>query len=276
MPLGFGGISKGGISDPSGPSGSTINAALGVETSAGLGANVILTDNIAAGLGTEASTGLSAGVVTQTTVSGTVGIETGAGLGASVSSGNNITGSVGVETSAGLGAGVVNPNNTSGSLGTEASTGLSATVVTGTPTNVNASLAAELSAGLGATVATPFPLAPSARNTYTGYANGYGNNFRPKRVAETEVFTCDFGLLLSPGETIVSATWTVSVWNGIDNNAMSMIVGASNIVGGTKSCQLIGLGQSNVIYAPICTAVTTLGQVLILPDEGQGLLQVLP
>lgn len=99
------------------------------------------------------------------------------------------------------------------------------------------------------------------------------SNFTPKRAGETEVFTVDFSALLATGETITSAAWSISVVSGSDPSAASMIDGSASI-SGSKVSQLITGGVSDVTYAPICTANTSLGQVLILPDPGRGFLQV--
>jgi hypothetical protein len=52
-----------------------------------------------------------------------------------------------------------------------------------------------------------------------------------------------------------------------------MIVGAASIDGG-KVSQMIGSGVPGVRYAPICTAQTSNGQTLILPEYGNGQLEV--
>ena len=98
-------------------------------------------------------------------------------------------------------------------------------------------------------------------------------NFTPKRASEIEVFTVDFAPLLAPGETISSPTWTVSVVNGIDENPNAMVTGPAS-VNGTTSSQKLALGVPGNLYAPICTAQTSLGQTLVLPEAGQGLLYI--
>lgn len=99
-------------------------------------------------------------------------------------------------------------------------------------------------------------------------------DFSPKRAMEVEVFTVDFSALLGTGETITSAVWTCSVKEGADASASSMIRGSAS-VSGAKVSQSIGGGVAGVFYAPICTATTSAGQTLILPEPGYGLLSVL-
>lgn len=97
----------------------------------------------------------------------------------------------------------------------------------------------------------------------------------PKRAGETEIFTVDFANLLGAGETIVSAPWSNSVIRGTDPSPNAMIQGAATITG-TKVSQKITAGVPSNLYSPVCTATTSLGQVLILPDSGNGLLHVSP
>lgn len=98
-------------------------------------------------------------------------------------------------------------------------------------------------------------------------------DFSPKRAGEDEVFTVDFAPLLAAGETITSPVWTITPVNGSDPSAASMIDGAASI-SGTKVSQKIKGGVPGLRYAPICTAQTSAGQTLILPEYGNGLLDV--
>lgn len=100
-------------------------------------------------------------------------------------------------------------------------------------------------------------------------------DFTPKRVSETEIFTVDYTGNLADGETIVSATWSSSARNAADPSPNSMISGSASISGSQVSIKLTG-GIAWVTYYPICAAVTSLGQTLILPDRGSGALKVLP
>jgi hypothetical protein len=98
-------------------------------------------------------------------------------------------------------------------------------------------------------------------------------NFTPKRATETEVFTVDFAPLLAVGETIASAVWTSTVVDGIDPTPNATISGVSTI-SGTNVSNKITAGIPGVRYAPICTAQTSMGQTLVLPEYGYGLLRV--
>lgn len=101
------------------------------------------------------------------------------------------------------------------------------------------------------------------------------SDYSPKRVGEVEIITVDYVLLLASGETITSASWSNSVVRGTDAYASSMIQGATSI-SGSKVSTKITAGIVGVFYAPICTALTSAGQTLILPEYGNGILQVTP
>jgi hypothetical protein len=98
-------------------------------------------------------------------------------------------------------------------------------------------------------------------------------DFTPKRVGESEVLTVDFVDLLGVGETIVSASWSMRLKAGNDLAASSMIQGPSTTIG-TKVSQMVTAGVAGVLYEPLCTALTSLGQTVELPDPGEGLLMV--
>jgi hypothetical protein len=101
------------------------------------------------------------------------------------------------------------------------------------------------------------------------------NDFSPKRASETEVFTVDFAPLLEPGEAIIPDTvvWTIAPVDGVDASASTMIVGAPSLTG-TMASQMIGGGVPGLRYAPICTVETDKGQTLVLPEFGQGQLEI--
>jgi hypothetical protein len=98
-------------------------------------------------------------------------------------------------------------------------------------------------------------------------------NFSPKRSAERDVFTVDFGPILAPGETIVTAEWSITVARRNDPHPEAMIEGDCTITG-TKVSQVIVSGVPGTTYAPFCAAQTSAGRQLILPDPGFGLLFV--
>ncbi|PUA17275.1 hypothetical protein [Glaciimonas sp. PCH181] len=101
------------------------------------------------------------------------------------------------------------------------------------------------------------------------------SDFTPKRVGETEIFSVDYAALLGIGETITSATWTNNVRVGADPSPGAMIQGVASISGSIVSQRLTG-GIGWVRYSPICTAVTSTGQTIILPEPNQGTLLVVP
>lgn len=102
-------------------------------------------------------------------------------------------------------------------------------------------------------------------------------DFSAKRAGETEIFTVDFVNLVTSGATIISAVWTNSVKQaaptGADPTPNAMISGPSTIVG-TQVSTKIAAGIAGTIYSPICTATTSDGEVLILPEFGAGALVI--
>lgn len=98
-------------------------------------------------------------------------------------------------------------------------------------------------------------------------------SFRPKRAAEVEIFAVDYMYDLAPDETILSAEWSITAVDGVDVSASGMIRGTAQTIG-TVVCQKIGGGLPGMRYAPICTAQTSLGQTLVLPEYGQGQLEI--
>jgi hypothetical protein len=99
------------------------------------------------------------------------------------------------------------------------------------------------------------------------------NDFSPKRAGEKEVFAVDFGPLLPAGVTIETAVWTITSIDTPDPAAAAMIVG-DPVISGSIVSQMIDGGVPGTRYAPICTATTSDGQTLILPEYGYGYLDV--
>lgn len=120
-------------------------------------------------------------------------------------------------------------------------------------------------------------LIPNTNQFYKGKARTRiytrNMNFTPKRYTENEVFTVDYADDLADGETILSAAWSISTVDGTDPAAASMISGSAQITGSIV-CQRITGGVPGVRYAPICTAQTSMGQKLVLPEYGMGQLEV--
>lgn len=85
----------------------------------------------------------------------------------------------------------------------------------------------------------------------------------PKDPDSTEYFRFDYtnDSRFATGETIISATVTVTVMNGRDSNASALLSGPVIISGLTVS-QLITGGILGVTYDIKCLATTSSGQVL--------------
>lgn len=98
-------------------------------------------------------------------------------------------------------------------------------------------------------------------------------DFTAKRVGETEFFTVDFVNQVTVGATITSATWTNTVKTGVDATPNAMISGAATI-SGTQVTTRITAGVAGNVYLPICTAVTSDGETLILPEPTNGALPI--
>lgn len=164
-----------------------------------------------------------------------------------------------------IGTSTISPGAATGDTGSQAATAAGATL-----TGVSTMVAGGASSGI---------LIPNANQFYTGrtrqrlYTGGQSMNFSPKRAAETEIFAVDFAPLLAVSETIQSAVWTSTVVDGIDPSPNATISGVASI-SGTKVSGKITAGIPGVRYAPICTVQTSLGQTLVLPEYGHGLLLV--
>lgn len=100
-------------------------------------------------------------------------------------------------------------------------------------------------------------------------------DYDDKRVGDTEVLSVDYSKQLGAGETIISATWSVRVLSGVDAAPGNMLQGGST-TNGPKVSQMLTGGVAGVYYSPLCTALTSLGQTLTLPDPGRGGLLVVP
>ena len=66
---------------------------------------------------------------------------------------------------------------------------------------------------------------------------------------------------IAPGETITTAVWTCTPYEGVDPNAAAMISGVASINGNTTS-QMVINGVIGVTYMIACTITTSLGQIL--------------
>lgn len=98
-------------------------------------------------------------------------------------------------------------------------------------------------------------------------------SFSPKRASEVETFSVDFVNLLPSMVTIASASWSMTVLKGVDANANAMIQGQPAVAGSVVSTK-IGAGVPDNFYAPICTAVLSNGNTVVLPEPGRGILRI--
>lgn len=86
--------------------------------------------------------------------------------------------------------------------------------------------------------------------------------FPAKRVSEQLSITFDFTALLAPGELLLSAVTTVSVYSGVDASPASMLSGLTS-AGSLFATQKIIGGLAGVIYILSCVAASA-GQNLSL------------
>jgi hypothetical protein len=85
----------------------------------------------------------------------------------------------------------------------------------------------------------------------------------PKDVAEVDVVTFDFTLVLNTGETISSAVATSEVYAGTDALPAGFLLGAAQIQG-LQVLQQIQAGTVGAEYLLRCTIVTSGGRTLVL------------
>jgi len=87
-------------------------------------------------------------------------------------------------------------------------------------------------------------------------------SFSYKITTESELFTFDFSQVLSPAETISSATCTVILMNGIDPNPNAILAGTAIIANKTASQRIIG-GLAEVTYRLEMTITTSLNNTYV-------------
>lgn len=91
--------------------------------------------------------------------------------------------------------------------------------------------------------------------------SGGRNIWMPKKVGEVVTIPFDFVGDLAPGETLLTAAITASVYSGVDTNPSDIKSGSPTIVG-SKIHQNVRRGLSGVIYGILCRVTTSLGQTL--------------
>lgn len=103
----------------------------------------------------------------------------------------------------------------------------------------------------------------------------FGANFSTMRVGELEVFSVDFSTTgsLAAGETIGAAVWTMRSVDGSPVPA-GMLPGPGAIAG--LVCSMYVSAVAAGVFLPLCTATTSRGQQITLPDPGYGQLVIAP
>lgn len=117
------------------------------------------------------------------------------------------------------------------------------------------------------------PYAPPTPTLPSGTISLYGSRVTlpAKKIGETVIVPFDFISKLAVGETIFSATCTVSVYTGVDSNPSGLVDGTPTI-SGTVVNQLITGGVLGTIYSILVAATTSFGQTL----ELSGYLAIVP
>ena len=90
-----------------------------------------------------------------------------------------------------------------------------------------------------------------------------GRDYDPANPDESEVYGLDFTNYLARGETILTATSDLTVFEGTDADPTSHLSGSPSVSGATVSQRLLTL-TSGVTYTLSFTAVTTMSNTLTL------------
>lgn len=98
-------------------------------------------------------------------------------------------------------------------------------------------------------------------------------NFTEMIVGDVETFSYDFRYTLPAGQTIASAAPHIVVHSGVDPNPQAMAPGLPTISGSIVSIELHAL-VPGVSYYPRMTATFSDGQIVTLPDPGEGSLRI--
>jgi len=88
------------------------------------------------------------------------------------------------------------------------------------------------------------------------------DSFSYKITTESELFTFDFSQVLSPSETISTATCSVIVMNGTDPSPSAILSGTAVISNMTASQRVVN-GISEVTYRLEMTITTTQGNTYV-------------
>ena len=93
--------------------------------------------------------------------------------------------------------------------------------------------------------------------------------FDPKDPAANDVFAVDFAADLAAGETLSTATFAISIIDGLDPAVAAMLSGAASIVG-TEARQRVRNGVAGTTYVLKATVTTSAGNTKV----GCGILRV--
>jgi hypothetical protein len=88
--------------------------------------------------------------------------------------------------------------------------------------------------------------------------------FSSKSSGSTELFAADFTAQLSPGETIISASVTISTVAGSSSAGSPLAASGSPIIAAGVVSTMLVAGQQGSIALVLFSATTSLGQVLQL------------
>lgn len=99
-------------------------------------------------------------------------------------------------------------------------------------------------------------------------------DFTDMRVGESENFSYDFVDTLPTGATIASVATDIVVHAGVDPNPQALVVGGPTISGSVVTIRL-NPTLAGVSYRPRVTATYSDGQIVTLPDPGEGSLKVI-
>jgi len=91
-----------------------------------------------------------------------------------------------------------------------------------------------------------------------------GRDYSPANVDENEIFGIDFVDDFNSTETILSATWSLTVKTGTDATPSSHLIGISSLQGRTQTSQRISGLVAGVTYIVKCVATTNQGNTYVL------------
>lgn len=91
-----------------------------------------------------------------------------------------------------------------------------------------------------------------------------GRDFDVSDLGEQEAYGLDFKNDLASGDSVVGATWSCSVVEGVDPNPSARLIGTPWMVSPSLTAQTIGTGVPGVNYIIQAVARTARGMTLSL------------